>query len=66
MKIEIKNNRLHIDAPIKTGTEAPLSKQGRSRIALSTNGWKFISDENGRTYSLSLNLITKLNTEEAK
>ena len=65
MIIEIKNNRLHIDAPIKTGTEAPLSKQGRSRIALSTNGWKLITDEQtGITYSLSLNLITKLNTGE--
>ena len=66
MTAQIKNGTLTITAPIKTGNDAPISKQGRSRIALSTNGWKFISDENGRTYSLSLNLITKLNTEEAK
>jgi len=64
MIIEIKNNRLHLDAQILTGTDAPLSKQGRSRIALSTKGWRFITDENGITYSLSLNLITKLNTGE--
>lgn len=60
MTAQIKNNTLTLTAPIKTGTEAPVSKQGRSRIALSTNGWIFLTDEKGKNYRLSLNLITEL------
>ena len=61
MNIRINNGKLIIDEPIATGTDAPISKQGRSRIALSTKGWKFIDDEaTGKTYRISLNLITSL------
>lgn len=63
MTAQIKNGTLTITALIKTGTDAPVSKQGRSRIALSTKGWELITDEKGRTYRLSLNLITNLNNE---
>ena len=61
----IKDGTLTLTAEIKTGTDAPVSKQGKSRIALSTNGWTFLTDENGKKYRLSLNLITVINTQEA-
>jgi len=60
MTATIKHNILTITSPILTGKDAPLSKQGRSRIALSTKGWTFITDETGKTYRLSLNLITPI------
>ena len=59
MTATIKGNKLTLTAEIATGKDAPLSKAGRSRISLSTNGWKFITDEHGQEYRLSLNLITK-------
>lgn len=66
MTAEIKNGVLTLKAPIKTGLDAPISKQGRSRIALSTNGWIFLYDESGKAYRLSLNLVTSLNPKGEK
>lgn len=60
MTAQIKNNTFTLTAPIKTGTEAPVSKQGRSRIAFTTNGWITLTDEKGKGYRLSLNLVTDL------
>jgi len=63
MHAYIQDKRLIIDTLIKPGDEAPISKQGKSRINLTTNGWIFLNDEEGNSYRLSLNLITALKKE---
>jgi len=59
MTATIKGNKLTLTAEIAIGKDAPLSKAGRSRISLSTNGWQKVTDETGKPYFISLNLIDK-------
>ena len=37
----------------------PYSKSGKSRIAAGTNGFITVQSDDGKTYQLSINLITK-------
>uniref|UniRef100_A0A6M3M700 Uncharacterized protein n=1 Tax=viral metagenome TaxID=1070528 RepID=A0A6M3M700_9ZZZZ len=57
MKAEVKNGKLTIEAALDGNP--PLSKSGKTRVAVSTNGFINVAGDNGKVYSLNLNLIVK-------
>ena len=57
MEAEVKDGNLVIKMPVNQNP--PMSKSGKTRIAAGTNGFIKIKSDDGKEYSLSLNLIRK-------
>jgi len=57
MEVQVKNGTLTITAQLDPNP--PQSRSGKTRVAVSTNGFINVAGDNGKVYSLNLNLIVK-------